>query len=269
MEEKQVEHLVAEVLKRMLPELGATGAAGTVIAVFSGATVGFNEAVQQVRSLVLRGYRVQLAFSRGAELLYARLVWQQLEGFPHVSPVDESKWLRILKEARAVVVPLLSVNTLSKLSFLLADNLASNLMLHGLFTGKPVILAQNGVDPVDPGRAELEFHKGSPALALAIQERLQVARSYGCQITDVAEVCAAVEASIAPERAAPRPSQRIAAAPASAASARRDNIVTAADVLQAHHEGRNLQMHTSARMTPLARELASKHGVSLLQDVSY
>lgn len=268
MNEKQIQRVVAEVLKRLLPSMGATGEAGTLIVVFSGATVGFNEAIQQVRSLILKGFRVELAFSRGADLLYARLVWEQLEGFPHVSPVDESKWLRILKEARAVVVPLLSVNTLSKLSLLIADNLASNLVLHGLFTGKPVIIAQNGADPLDEGRAELEFHKGSPALARAIQERLQDIASYGCQLTDVGQLSAAVEAALGHEAEPPGRSGQVAALRRPAALDRKASIVTAADVLQAHQLGRHLQFRSSARMTPLARELASKHGVSLLQDGS-
>lgn len=267
MNEKQVQHVVAEVLKRLLPRLGATGEAGTVIVVFSGATVGFTEAIQQVRSLILKGFRVQLAFSRGAELLYARLVWEQLEGFPYVSPVDESKWLRNLKEARAVVVPLLSVNTLSKLSLLIADNLASNLILHGLFTGKPVILAQNGADPADAGRTELEFHKGNPDLARAIEERFQIVRSYGCRLTDVSRLSDAVEASFEPTKAPALGRDGYLAAPRTPAKLdRKAVIVTAADVLQAHQSGRQLQFNSSARMTQLARELAHKYGVSLLQD---
>jgi hypothetical protein len=270
MNEKQVQQVVAEVLKRLLPRMGATGDAGTVIVAFSGATVGFNEAIQQVRSLILKGFQVQLAFSRGAELLYARLIWEQLEGFPHVTPVDESKWLRTLKEARAVAVPLLSVNTLSKLSLLIADSLVANLVLHALFTGKPVIIATNGADPLDDGRAELEFHKGSPALAVAIQERLRIVRGYGCQLTDVGQLSATVEASLEHQAVAPEKNGHAVVQQSSTKLDRRTgNIVTAADVLQAYQSGRHLQFRSPGRMTPLARELASKHGVSLVQDGSY
>src|SRR5262249_32804290 len=115
MDEKQIQRVVVEVLKGLLPQLGASGDRGDVVVVFTGATAGFSEAVQQVRSLVLQGYRVQLVFSRGAELLYAPVIWEQLEGFPFVTPLDDSNWLHVLQEAHAVVVPLLSVNTLSKL----------------------------------------------------------------------------------------------------------------------------------------------------------
>ena len=71
--------------------MGATGDRGSVIVVFSGATIGYNEAIDQVRSLVMKGYRVQLVFSRGAETLYAKFLWEQLEGFPHLTPMEEPK----------------------------------------------------------------------------------------------------------------------------------------------------------------------------------
>ena len=265
--EKQIQEVTVKVLKRLLPQLGANGQSGTVIVVFSGATAGFTEAVQQVRSLIMKGYQVQLVFSQGAENLYANLVWEQLEGFPYVSPFETSKWLRTLKEACAVVVPMLSVNTLSKLSLLIADNLASNLVLHALFVGLPVVLAQNGVDPSDKGRIELHFDKSGPELSAAIEERLQVVRSYGCRVTDVGQVVAELEAAFAPAAAAPRSNGQAAGATLTALD-HKTSIVTAADVLKAHQAGTQLRLRSSTVITPLARELATKHGVGLLQGSS-
>ena len=91
-------------------------------------------------------------FSRGADTLYAKYLWGELEGFPHVMAFNEAEWLHNLKDAKAVVVPVLSLNTLSKLSLLLADNFTSNVLLHALFAGKPVVMARNGTDPSDKVR---------------------------------------------------------------------------------------------------------------------
>ena len=265
MDEKQIQEVVAEVLKRLLPYTRADGEAGNVIAVFSGATVGFSEALQQIRSLAVRGHNVQLAFSPGAEHLYARFVWEQLQGFPDITAVDPSKWLRTIKEARAVIVPMLSVNTLSKLSLLLADNLASNLILHALFNGKPVVLARNGVNPSDEGRVERHFDQCTPGVAVAIEERLQVAQRYGCQVTDVGQLTTALQAALEPKPISSHHGLRngFAARPP---LENQGSIVTAADVLQAHHAGAQLWLRASAVITPLARELAAKHGVCLLQE---
>jgi hypothetical protein len=262
MNDRQIQRIVAEVLKRLLPQMGANGERGNLIVVFTGATAGCTEAIQEVRSLVMKGFHVQLAFSRGAELLYGPWIWEQMEGFPQVDPIEESKWLRTLKDSRGVIVPLLSVNTLSKLSLLVADNLASNLILHALFMGKPVILAQNGVDPSDKGRVELHFDKCGPGLAAAIEERIEGVRSYGCQVLDVAQVSAALESALEQKPAAVQKNGRANGA----ASRPKGNIITAADVLQAQQTGRQIVLRSSTVVTPLARELASKHGISLAQD---
>ena len=265
MDDKQIQCVVVEVLKRMLPHLGASGKRGDVIVVFTGATAGFTEAIQQVRSLVLHGFRVQLVFSRGAEVLYAPVIWEQLEGFPHVAPLDEHNWLHVLKDAQAVVVPLLSVNTLSKLSFLIADNLASNLVLHALFMGKPLIVAQNGVDPTDKGRVQLHFDKCGPALASAIWERLELVRGYGCHVVDVSQISAAVEGGMERKPVSGRSNGKTSGAAKPANSGHNGKIITAADVLYAQQLGVSIRLKHSTRVTPLARDLAVKLHVGMAE----
>jgi hypothetical protein len=262
MDEKQVQQVIAEVLKRLAAQVGAGGERGDVIVVFSGATAGFTEAVQQVRSLVVKGFRAQLVFTHAAELLCGPAIWKELEGFPQIVPFDGSKWLRNLKNASAVVVPLLSVDTLSKLSLLIADNLASNLLLHALFTGKPLILSQNGVDPSDKGRVELHFDHCGPVLAAAIRERMEVVRSYGCEVVDVSRLSATLEAALGQ-----KPRQTGTNGHGNGAAWLPKKIVTAADVLQAQQSGVPIRLHKSTAITPLARELALKHGIHLTTEM--
>jgi hypothetical protein len=264
MREQDIERIVVEVMARLAVRLGADGSRGTMIAIFTGATVGFKEAVQQVGSLILSGYRVQLAFSPAAEELYGQMVRDQLAGFPHVSSLDSTAWFSSLKRAHGVVVPLLSVNTLSKISMLIADTLAANLIVHALFGGKPVIAAQNGVDPLGEGRKELGFHLGSPTLKQALLERLQIASAYGCQLTDVQELGNRVNSALARESHS-RPEQP---GPGSRAAVLNHpgKVISAGDILQARHHGADLQVSPGALITPLARELADRYGVTLVED---
>lgn len=265
MSEERIQQVVVEVLKRLLPHIGATGDRGSVIVVFTGATIGYNEAIEQVRALIMKGYRVQLVFSRGAEVLYAKFLWDQLEGFPHVTPMEESKWLHTLKESCAVIVPMLSLNTLSKLALLLADNFASNILLHALFAGKPVLLARNGIDPSDKGREIPHFDKCGPVIAAAIEERLRIVSGYGCRVTDVSELSSAFTSLLERKDKSPVVSRNGNGSHRGAVPAATSSIVTAADVLLAHHSGTQLQLGPTAIVTPLARELAVKHAVSLVQ----
>ena len=266
MDEKQMQQILAEVLKRLVQEVGATGERGDVVVVFTGATAGFTEAIQQVRSLVVKGFRPRLVFSRSAELLYGAAVWKELEGFPQVAPFDGPQWLHSLKDAKGVVVPVLSLDTLSKLSLLLADNLASNLLLHALFTGKPLILAQNGVDPTDKGRIVRHFEYCGAVLAGAIRERMEVVRSYGCEVVDVGCLSDALEAALMEKPRELGANGHRNGTTKLTTFSQKQKIITASDVLRAQQLREPIRLRKSAIMTALARELAQKNRVSVLTE---
>lgn len=245
MNREQVARLVAAVIARLAPRLGADGRRGRVVVAFSGATASLPETLGQCRALVLDGYRLRLAFTPAAEELFGSVVREGLDGFPHVEPVDPAQWLGELVEARAVVCPMLSANTLSKLALLIADGLVGNLLLQGLFLGKPVVLARDGVCA---GRHVLGFDRAAPALRQALDERLRAVAGYGCHLTDARALRATLNAAL---------DGGTAAGPAAGP------LVTAADVRRAHRAGVAVSLSPSALVTPLARDLALQLGVRL------
>lgn len=264
MTDDQVQQIVLEVIRRLAPRLGADGRRGPLITVFTAATVAFSEAIQQVQSLIMDGFQIRLAFSQTADQLYGQTVRDQLSGFPHVSFVDSCHWLSSLKDARAVVIPLLSVNTASKISSLIADSLTTNLLLHALFMGKQVIVARDGADPVGPGRAELGFHMGSQLLQRALQQQLQTIAEYGCHLTDIERLRQTVNSVLVEEKPAAvdecAPSSHLARP----ALDHEGKVVTAAHVTSAHRLGADLKLREGSLITPLARELATKYGITLV-----
>jgi len=261
MNHHQIQHIVAEVISRLAPRLGADGRRGSLIVVFSGATAEFGEAVGQIRLLVLDGYRVRLAFSQTAEQIFGQVVRDQLAGFPHIGSIESTQWLSALREARAVVCPLMSVNTISKLSLLIADNLIANLILHGLFMGKAVIVARDGVDLAGQGRKALGINKGTPTLKQAIADRLQTVTQYGCSMTDVQRLRVTVNSILSAEgtSAAIQPDLKPHFTPLKFRSSGR--LITAADVRNAYRVGATLGISPESLITPLARDLAEQLGV--------
>lgn len=257
--EEQIREIVAEVTRRLVQRLGPSGGRGDLVVVFSAATVEFEEAAQQVRDLILAGFRIRLAFSGAAEHLLAGAVREQLRGFPHVSRVEPPSWFSSLKDSRAVVVPMLSLNTLSKLSMLIADSMATNIILHGLLMGKPVVAARNGADPGDRGREELGFHKGNGALRQAMAERLRTAAHFGCVLADVRKLAETVQSVLAGEKT-PESAETAPPFPAPGLNISK-RFVTAADVRRARRAGAALNVGSASGMTPLAKELAKRYGV--------
>lgn len=265
MKDEQVQRLVAEVIARLAVRLGADGRRGLLIGVCTGATVDLGQAAGQLRNLIWQGHRLRLCFSKAAEGLCGQVIEEQLAGLPHVARIDPAQWLKTLQEARAVVVPLLSVNTLSKLALLLADNLPTNLILHALFMGKPVIIARNGADRRQPGRRRLQFDKGNRTLQGALLERLDTIGSYGCTLTDTGQLSATVTTLLG-ESLAGKPQAKVSSyIQDSSAPAAEYKVVTAARVAHAHRQGENLRIAPGMLVTPLARELASRLGVDLLK----
>ena len=132
--DEPIKSLVAEIINRIAKRLGATGARGELLVVFSGATVGLAEAINQVRRLIIDGYRIRSAFSDNAQNLIGLWIDDQLLGFPFVRKLSGSDWYSALSETRAVVVPALSLNTAAKVSSLIGDTLPTTLMLHALAT---------------------------------------------------------------------------------------------------------------------------------------
>ncbi len=266
MKNPRFQQLVAQVVARLAPRIGADGHRGCLIVVISAATVAFREAINQVRGLVLDGFTLRLAFSRNAEQLFGKAVRDELAGFPHIDQVEPTSWLSELAAARAVVSPLLSVNTISKVSLLIADNMVTNLILHSLFTGKPVILARNGADPSGSGRKELGFGKGNANLERAISDRMRTAAEFGCRFTDIERLGETVKASLETGAQLTLEKREPAVGSDRRKLKRRRKVVTAADILHAYRLGAEMRIPSASVITPLGRDLAMRYCVPLVED---
>lgn len=262
--DEHVKPLVEEIIKRLAHRLGAHGKRGEIIVVFSGATVGMADAVAQVRGLIFDGYSVQTAFSENAGSLFGSWIDDQLLGLPFVSAISPSNWYSAFTGARAVVVPLLSLNTAAKVSHLIADTLPANLMLHALADGKPLIASPNGAHPEESHWARKK--SAAPAFRQAALERLKRLESFGCQLTDVKNLRIEVNRVLTvPVPRAGDSNRAFSSVPEhEGLITPGQRVVTAAHIRQARDRGAGLRLAPGAVVTPLARDLAMRAGVKLM-----
>lgn len=261
--DESVRWLVLEVVRRVAARLGADGSRGSIALALTGATSGFTAVVALLRGLVLDGFRLELAFSPAARSLYGEAVLEALAGWPHVSEVDEGRWLSALKNARLVAAPLLSVNTLSKLALLVADTLPGNLLLHALFMGKPVVAAVDGVHPDDRDRRRLGFASGNAELRRAVRDRLETVARYGCVLSDLRSLRGRILQAV--EAGAPEPTLAGGMSPVfgEMTRGRGRRVITASDVRLLSASSGVLTIPAGSLLTPLAREVAERRGVRL------
>lgn len=263
MKKEHIQHIVSEVIRRLAVRLGADGSRGDLITVFTGATVSFPEAIQQVGGLALAGYRIQLVFSKAAEDLYGQVVRDQLADFPHISNLDSAKWITALQKAHAVVVPLLSMNTVSKVSQLTADDVSTNLIVHALIWGKAVFAARDGAHPDGAHwQKNLGARPQNPALRQAILEKISMVEAYGCHLTDTDRLRKTTCDVLAAGKD-PKPEHVLKSTEKHRSSLQHSaKMVTAADIRQAHLMGSDLRLAPRSVVTPLARDLARQFKVA-------
>ena len=213
---------------------------------------------------------MSLALSEAAESIYGKTLREELAGFPHISELKTTNWYQALTGAAGLVVPMLSLNTASRVSQLLADTIPANLILHGLSLGKPVIVAVNGADPADLHWARRAGQMTvQPALHKAMQDRLQLLREYGCRLVDVQQLCAGYcacaggttmqESTAVPTSGNTQPAEKTTYRV-------HGGLLTASHVQRARTAGQNIVVDRNTVVTPLARETAVQHGVRLIQD---
>ena len=264
--ETQIKQLVTKIIGQLTPRLGADGRQGQVMVAVTAATVGFPAAVDQLRQMVLKGYRLELAFSAHARDLHRDGIMDALAGFPFVTEINPRRWLRALSKARAVVVPLLSLNTASKAALLIADTLPTNLILHGLAVGKPVIMATNSADLQRPHWSGLgDGASPSPGLVEAAGHRLATLQELGYRLTDVSRLSRLLGECLAgtDRSSAPGSARRNSPVPRKIWHVK-EKTITAAHVRHAQTQGTDIQLLSRAVVTPLAMETARRCRVSLI-----
>ena len=268
MQDEQIERIVTEVIRRVAVRIGADGSRGTIITIFTAATVELNEAVAQILRLILDGYRIQLVFSENAEKLFGKFVMEKMEGFPNIEMVEAFKWFAVLKKAHAVIVPLLSMNTIAKVSLLIADNPSTNLMLHALFMGTPVFAAQNGAHPEENHWGQRSGHlPQNPVLRQALLDKLKRIVDYGCYLTDIYKLRNTVNSTLDRNRGIKKEEPENSHGKVRTEIGQGEKIVTAARVHLAYLQGVDLVLPPGSLVTPLAKDMALKHQVALLQQV--
>lgn len=275
MDSELINRLVLQVVGRIARKLGADGSRQNLLVVFTGCSGDVAGAVDIVKKLLMKGYRLPLFFSSTAGNSYRESVEKQLEGLPFIQTVNTGQWSQWTDElgcADGVLVPLVSVNTLSRLSLLMADAPHTHLLLNAITEGKPVVLVSNtSTVSASPSRHLKE----------AMQQRLSTVEQYGAAVCESSQVISRFEtyfptssnqtaqnslpelASAPPsESTTPLYSQDPLTKPTRRLSGR---VLTATAVTQAARGGYDLECEQGVIITPMAKDLVRLNRVIVYQ----
>lgn len=244
-----------------------------MLVVFTGATAGFVQAFSAIEQLMLSGVEVRIVVSDSAQHIYGDKIKERLLSWPTASLSSGESWFCELKGAKGVIVPMLSVSALSKISLLMADSLTTNLILQALFMGKPVVAAIDGCEPGNIDRQKLGLDSGTPALQQALGERLIRLSDFGASLVksrDLGWVSKRLLNGVEDVSRVKSMSENVVTIPlerneAIVSSPLTAKMVDTAIVRKALREKRVINISQGGVITPLALEVAQKHGLQIIK----
>ncbi len=255
-DEELVRRVVAEVLRR----LGHPVQAPDILVLLTGGTIGWPRAREGLRALAAEGITFRMACSRAAARIHKREELLELcpSGYIVQEDGEQGAW-HLLQEIRGVLVPVLTRKTAARVAMLDFAGLIPNLILEALMRGLPVVAARDAADPDHPEWRSVLGGEAHPGLAAALRENLRRVEALGVRLVAAADLGAAARETLGLGRAAALKAHHPSAAPVAR------GVITAAEILAAAREGREIRLGPGVLVTPLARDVATEHGVRLLE----
>lgn len=246
--------IVEEVLRRLknLPK--------TALVIFTGATAGFEEGLQEVIKLKNDGWQIKVLFSQGAQRTL------KVEAVRKALAVDEIHFENEISDleqyyghADVVVLPTLTLNTAVKASLGIADTPVTSILSQGLLRGIPIVAARNGCDPVYLSNQNNGRKKANAVYAEKMIGYLETLKSYGVQLIDASRLQEAIVGSQMIHEKEEKPiSENIAY------DASHKKVISRADVIHASGGSKTLLISKDAIVTAYAKDAAKDLGIRIV-----
>ena len=150
---------------------------------FTGALIGYNDAVASLKQLKEEGWELTAVMSKAAaEVITEERVKKDIDPkaiYVEGAPVNGRQ---LINESQFVIVPALTINTAAKLANCIFDNLITNMISFAMHTGKPIVAAVDGCCPDNEVRAKLGF-KVTESYKAKLRSNLVDIQSFGIVLT--------------------------------------------------------------------------------------
>ena len=162
-----------------------------ILVVFTGAALGFSEALKGLKELKDKGFILNYIFS---DMALGIFTLDKIRGFlgDEMIILNNGKSSELLLESYdGIVVPTMTINTMAKISHGIMDSSVSRILLTALMKGKLTIIAVDGCCPDNKAREEIGYRMNSH-LKEALRENMRKVSAYGARLTTADKLAATV-----------------------------------------------------------------------------
>lgn len=172
-----VEYMADEIIRRYVAQCKKA------LVLYSGALLGFQDAMEGLKSLKEQGWKLTIAMSQSAaEIITRERIEEELKPEAIVTEGNPVDYRKLVDESNFVLIPSLSINTTAKVVNCISDNLLTRIISRSMIVGKPIIASIDGCCPDNEQRANMGFHV-TEAYKAKLRSNLEDLRSFGVILT--------------------------------------------------------------------------------------
>ena len=169
-----IEYIADKVIQKLVIKLEEENK--KVLLVFTGATKGLKESLENLIKLKEDGFKFEIALSKPASnILNTELLKKLFETEKVYIDCNNIESHDLVKNNTIVIVPTLTSNTASKISNCIDDTMATNIINYALMTNKRVIASVDGTRP--------ESRNISETQKSILRKNLESIKLYGVDTT--------------------------------------------------------------------------------------
>lgn len=246
---------------------------------FTGALIGYNDAITSLKQLKEEGWELTVVMSKAAaEVITEDRIRKDIDPsaiYVEGAPVNGRQ---LINECQFVIVPALTINTAAKLANCIFDNLITNMISFAMHSGKPIVAAVDGCCPDNEVRAKLGF-KVTESYKSKLRSNLVDIQSFGIVLTTDKSLAKKVdkvftssfdfpvpESAEEPKKETAKPSCGCAATQeVKALTTTLDRRVIGRVDIAKNARFKTIYVSSDALVTALAAEEASNRGITILK----
>ncbi|MDK2919264.1 MAG: hypothetical protein PWQ37_1997 [Candidatus Petromonas sp.] len=229
-----------------------------VLAIFTGASIGFNEGVKELHRLKKDGWDIKVLLSKNAEHVLTEDLVKEMLDIEEIYVESKVKGMKDLySDIDMMIIPTLTLNSAAKIALCIADTLTTNLVAHGIMEGIPIIACRDACDLRNETRLKLGMNKTPKTYLNKVDEYLNTIESYGIKLVSADKLynCATGKSDSQLKNEKKSSGNSVVL---------NKKVISRGDIIKASSRGNTMIVSENSIITSFAKDAAKELGIKIV-----